>query len=74
MTKQDLLTLLKMVETKQENFRAIESALDFISDVYELAHGCSAIEKDYSSDEVLNRLREFSIDAYSYDERGKYKE
>lgn len=35
--------------------------------VYELAFGCSAIDKDYSEDEVLAKIREFSDDALRAD-------
>tara|TARA_A200000159_G_C7177819_1_gene278231 strand:- start:34 stop:198 length:165 start_codon:yes stop_codon:yes gene_type:complete len=33
---------------------------EFVTDVFEIAFGDGAIDKDYSYDDVLKRLREFS--------------
>jgi hypothetical protein len=40
----------------------------FKETIYELAFGCSAIDKDYSDEEVLAKIREFSDDALRSDE------
>lgn len=39
----------------------------FIEDVFELAFGDDAINRDFSHDEVLARLREFSDKAIEYE-------
>ncbi len=36
---------------------------EFIEEVYEIAFGDNAINRDFSKREVLNRLRKFSDDA-----------
>ena len=41
----------------------------FKESVYELAFGCSAIDRDFSDADVLDRLREFSDDALRSSER-----
>lgn len=69
MTKQNLLTLYNL----SKNIDGLENVLDFISEVYEIAYGDNAIDKDYSSEEVLQRLQDFSDDAYTYEENYKYK-
>ena len=82
MTKQNLFTLQRMLSDKIESIRnsrhedieALENVLDFISDVYELAYGDSAIDKDYSSEEVLQRLQDFSDDAHTYEENYKFQD
>lgn len=73
MTKQNLLTLKKMIDQRKlfingnglgikiaEEVNTLEKLSDFISDVYEIAYGDSAIDKDYSSEEVLETLRGYS--------------
>lgn len=52
---------------------ALENALNFISEAYEIAYGDSAIDKNYSSEEVLQCLQDFSDDAYTYESKYKYK-
>jgi hypothetical protein len=42
----------------------------FRETIYELAFGCSAIDKDYSEDEVLAMIREFSDKALAFDRTG----
>ena len=64
MNKQNLLTLYNL----SKNVHGLENVYDFISDVYELAYGDDAINKDYSSEEVLETLRGYSEDALSYDQ------
>ena len=41
----------------------------FKESVYELAFGCSAIDRDFSDADVLDRLREFSDEALRSEER-----
>jgi|10_taG_2_1085330.scaffolds.fasta_scaffold00369_7 hypothetical protein len=38
----------------------------FIEEMYELAFGCSAIDRDFSHEEVIERLREFCDNAFKY--------
>ena len=40
----------------------------FIEEVYEIAFGDNAINRDYSMGEVLDRLMEFSNNALKYEE------
>ena len=40
----------------------------FIEIVYELAFGDDAINREFSREEVLQRLRKFSDDAFKYNE------
>jgi hypothetical protein len=40
----------------------------FLDEVFEIAFGCSAIDKGYSMKEVVEKLREFSDQALQYDE------
>ena len=40
----------------------------FIEDAFEIAFGDNAIYKDYSFEEVLKRLRDFSMKAYAYEQ------
>jgi len=42
--------------------------LEFIEEVYEIAFGDDAINKQYSFEEVLERLKEFSDKAWKYEE------
>ena len=42
----------------------------FKETIYELAFGCSAIDKDYSDDEVIAMIREFSDKALAFDQAG----
>jgi hypothetical protein len=42
----------------------------FKETIYELAFGCSAIDKDYSDEEVLAKIREFSDKALAFDWTG----
>ena len=46
----------------------------FIEDAFEIAFGDNAIYKDYSFEEVLKRLRDFSKKAYAFDEEMQLKE
>lgn len=46
----------------------------FIQDAFEIAFGNNAIYKDYSFEEVLKRLRDFSKKAYAFDEEMQLQE
>ena len=41
----------------------------FIENVYEIAFGDDAINKDYSFQEVIDKLREFSDNALKWEEQ-----
>ncbi|MCP3684432.1 MAG: hypothetical protein GY861_17270 [bacterium] len=45
--------------------------MNFKEEVFELAFGDNAINKDYSEEEVLKKLREFSDKALKYEEENK---
>ena len=47
-------------------FNLGEDAKQFIEEVFEIAFGDNAINRDYSMGEVLDRLMEFSDDALRY--------
>ena len=42
---------------------------EFIEEVFEIAFGDDAINKDYSYDDVINQLVEFSNHAFKYEEQ-----
>jgi hypothetical protein len=44
------------------------SEREFIEEVYEIAFGDDAINRDFSREEVLGRLREFSDKSYILDD------
>ena len=41
---------------------------DFTKEIYELAFGCDAINRDFSKEEVIEKLREFSNQAWLYEQ------
>ena len=41
---------------------------EFVEEVFQIAFGFDAINKDYSYDEVIDQLLEFSEDALKYEE------
>ena len=47
-------------------FGYVQSPKQFIEEVFEIAFGDNAINRDYSMGEVLDRLMEFSDDALRY--------
>ena len=49
-----------------ETFGYDQSPKQFIEEVFEIAFGDNAINRDYSMGEVLDRLMEFSDDALRY--------
>jgi len=42
---------------------------EFVMQVFEIAFGDDALEKDYSYEDVINQLLEFSNDALKYEEQ-----
>ena len=46
--------------SKQDLFTDTEKLSDFITDVFEIAYGDDAINKNYSLEEVLETLRRYS--------------
>ena len=44
------------------------SDLEFIEEVFELAFGANAIDRDFTREEVLSQLNNFSNDALSFEE------
>jgi hypothetical protein len=44
----------------------------FLEEIYEIAFGDDAINKGYTSEEVLQRLQDMSDDAYTYEKYHKY--
>ena len=43
----------------------------FLSNVFEIAFGDNAINKNYSYEEVLKRLREFSDNAFQWEKNNE---
>ena len=41
---------------------------EFIGEVFEIAFGCSAIDRDFQYEEVLEELRKFSNNSLKYEE------
>ena len=40
---------------------------EFVEEVFEIAFGCSAINRDFQYEEVLEELRKFSDDALNWE-------
>ena len=56
------------LEGKTWNYGYVKSPEAFIEEVFEIAFGDNAINRDYSMGEVLDRLMEFSNNALKYEE------
>ena len=56
------------LEGKTWDYGYVKSPEAFIEEVFEIAFGDNAINKDYSMGEVLDRLMEFSNNALKYEE------
>ena len=54
------------IEGETYDFGYVQSPKQFIEEVFEIAFGDNAINRDYSMGEVLDRLMEFSDDALRY--------
>jgi hypothetical protein len=46
-----------------EPLRTLDETIDFVEQVFEIAFGDDAIERDFSPKEVLTRLQQFSDNA-----------
>ena len=57
------------LEGKTWDYGYVKSPEAFIEEVFEIAFGDNAINRDYSMGEVLDRLMEFSNNALKYEER-----
>ena len=53
-------------EGETYDFGYVQSPKQFIEEVFEIAFGDNAINRDYSMGEVLDRLMEFSDDSLRY--------
>tara|TARA_R100000458_G_C8083844_1_gene117435 strand:+ start:116 stop:394 length:279 start_codon:yes stop_codon:yes gene_type:complete len=51
-----------------KDLEEFESLKQFLENVFEVAFGDNAINKNYSYEEVLERLREFSDNAFKWEE------
>ena len=56
------------LEGKTWDYGYVKSPEAFIEEVFEIAFGDNAINRDYSMGEVLDRLMEFSDNAFKYEE------
>ena len=56
------------LEGKTWDYGYVKSPETFIEEVFEIAFGDNAINRDYSMGEVLDRLMEFSDNALKYEE------
>ncbi len=54
---------------KNWDFGYVRTLDEFVEEVYELAFGDDAINRDYSMGEVLDRLRQYSDDALRWEEQ-----
>lgn len=54
-----------------EPLRELDQTINFVEEVFEIAFGDNAINRDFSPEEVLTRLRQFSDDAWKYEELSK---
>ena len=60
----------RVLKTIRELNRSYQKHLDnkFIEDIYEIAFGSDAIKKDYTRDDVLEKLMEFSNNSLKWEE------
>ena len=56
------------LEKKTWDYGYVKSPEAFIEEVFEIAFGDNAINRDYSMGEVLDKLMEFSNNALKYEE------
>ena len=56
------------LEGKTWDYGYVKAPEAFIEEVFEIAFGDNAINRDYSMGEVLDRLMEFSNNALKYEE------
>jgi hypothetical protein len=68
----NLNVLLDFSDKGSELYITLENTIEFLEQCYEIAYGDDAINKNYSPEEVLQRLQDFSDDALTYEEKYKY--
>ena len=56
-----------------KGLEAFENVINFIEEVYEIAFGHKALNRDFSPEEVIEELRSFSDKALKYDEGDDYE-
>ena len=56
------------LEGKTWDYGYVKSPEEFIEEVFEIAFGDNAINRDFSMGEVLDKLMEFSNNALKYEE------
>ena len=59
------------LEGKTWDYGYVKSPEAFIEEVFEIAFGENAINRDFSMGEVLDKLMEFSDNALKYEEGGE---
>lgn len=60
--------MVNIQEQEDQSVRDYTTTQDLLEGVYELAFGEDAINKEYSNEEVLAKIREFSDKALRFDE------
>ena len=55
-----------------KDLEAFENVANFLEEVYEIAFGDEALNRDFSPEEVIEELRSFSDKALKYDEGEDY--
>ena len=56
-----------------KDLEAFENVANFLEEVYEIAFGDEALNRDFSPEEVIEELRSFSDKALKYDEGDDYE-
>jgi len=56
-----------------QNLEAFEHVKTFIEEVYEIAFGAEALNRDFSPEEVIDKLQSFSDKALKYEESEDYE-
>ena len=64
---QQVLESLEIIGAAEPDFDANRLPRQFIEDVFEIAFGDDAINKQFDYSQALARLREFSDDAWKYE-------
>ena len=56
-----------------DDLKAFEKVKTFLEEAYEIAFGDEAINRDFSPEEVIEKLKSFSVKALKYDEGKDYE-
>ena len=56
------------LDDSKENIKAFENVKTFIEEVYEVAFGENALNRDFHPDAVIEELKKFSDNALKYEE------